>query len=614
MKRLKDNLKVSLIHKEEEINFSIEELEINKMETLTTPYLRIELDGEVKRLPYNKIRLKRELLFSVKNYNKKDLLTAVIGNLTIHFFIDNKGDLYITRRINQFLKIRQKNLGLKIRNNIYYFGIISNIKNRIKNSDVVRLNDEIYTTIKRPFKFWKFKHLAYFKIDLNDVLVSEKVHNHIFIGTKDIKGVYLRQIHFRKMRYFRKNNQVIIARKSFNNNNIIFTNLEYFPEYNFINMFKNVFAYFLDKITPKNKSNLYFEKESNRAQESGVHVFKEIIKLQQKNKIKSKNYFILNGNSPEYLKLKNKYGKYVVKKHSFKHYYLIYKSNYFISSELSFHAMNTRLYLPFMTNELKSKKLVFLQHGIMFAKPVDNPMAMAFWKNNSFYNVYKSVVSSDLEATQFYKMGYDDSDLIKCGLPKFDISKRHTNADKIMYMPTYRFWEEINMSDSNKIKETTYYKSFKDVIISFEKAGLLDKLIVSGHPKFSEEIKKSMPQYSNIFVEDINKALSTANIFITDYSSASYDAHYRGAHIIYYWKERDYLIKNYQAVPPINETNCDGYDVYSEKELIETVQKILKPGYKKPKEHIERYKKINEFDDNKNTERLLKELIDLNIV
>ena len=67
---------------------------------------------------------------------------------------------------------------------------------------------------------------------------------------------------------------------------------------------------------------------------------------------------------------------------------------------------------------------------------------------------------------------------------------------------------------------------------------------------------------------------------ITDYSSASYDAHYRGAYIIYWWAEKDYLIDKYQM----------------------------------DKKYENRYKKINEFHDGKNYKRLIEELQQLNII
>jgi len=48
--------------------------------------------------------------------------------------------------------------------------------------------------------------------------------------------------------------------------------------------------------------------------------------------------------------------------------------------------------------------------------------------------------------------------------------------------------------------------------------------------------------------------------------------------------------------------------------LIKLVKKVINNKYKIPKEIIENYKKINEFNDNRNTERVVNELIKDNVL
>src|SRR5699024_2983526 len=122
------------------------------------------------------------------------------------------------------------------------------------------------------------------------------------------------------------------------------------------------------------------------------------------------------------------------------------------------HLINDRLYLDSLRNKLMETPSVFLQHGIMFAKPVDNPMAYGFHKKYNLYNNISNVISSDLEAEQFYKMGYSDNDLMKTGLATFDNKKLNPDADKITFMPTYRYWEET-LIYSGDITKTSYYIS-----------------------------------------------------------------------------------------------------------------------------------------------------------
>jgi len=219
-----------------------------------------------------------------------------------------------------------------------------------------------------------------------------------------------------------------------------------------------------------------------------------------------------------------------------------------------------------------------------------------------------------LEATQFYKCGFEDEDLIKCGLPKFDLAKMDDDADKIMVMLTYRYWEESFVMDEDAIKETTYFKAYMRILEAFDKNGLLDRLIISCHPKFTDFLNNLNPKYAKCVENDIAKGLAESKIFITDYSSASYDAHYRGAYIIYYWEEKDYLIKCYRAIPPINENNCDGVPVFSPEELVEEVKYAISNNYIMDEKYEKRYSKINEFHDGKNGDRLLDELSDLDVI
>nr|WP_315850785.1 CDP-glycerol glycerophosphotransferase family protein [Bacillus pumilus] len=325
--------------------------------------------------------------------------------------------------------------------------------------------------------------------------------------------------------------------------------------------------------------------------------YKTIVKQAQK------NYFILNKKSSAYPALKAKYGKGIIPKYSLRHYLSIFNASYFISSELSNHVLNDRLYIDHLRERIMSVPLVFLQHGIMFAKPVDNPMAFGFHKDKNQYNIYKSVISSELEAGEFYKMNYDREDLILTGLATFDHAKLVDGADKIAFMPTYRYWEE-GLIYTNRIEETSYYKVLIKIIKSFEEAGLLDRLLIVPHNKFSQYVYQNLPQYKHLISDNPSEALKVSKVFITDYSSAIYDAQYRGAYPIFYWEEKDYLIRQYKAIPPVNDENAPGPIAYNTQELIRIVKHAIDRQYVVEDEYKEKYLKINSFNDNQNTKRI----------
>lgn len=584
-------------------------------------YVNIDFNGIKRSIPSLEFVENTNIKLSEGKFTKGSFLIGMteIRSNRFYLYTNNNGELYVTTRINRYCKVRQK-LRCKITDKyIYFYGYLTDVSDRIENFDKILLNAEVVGKIERPFEgVKKLKHLMVAKVKISDVIDSGNIHNNIRIGQREeISVPILMDIKHEGMNYWARRkvgDNLILIRSIINGNKIRITNIKFNPEYKRINLIKNSIAFNLSKILGNKKINLMFEKETSRACESGYYSFEKIIDKQINGNLDSRTYFVIDKDSDDYNMVKSKYGKHIIDKYSFKHYLYIYLCKYFISSEFSPHVINPRLYITSLSQCIAKKPLIFLQHGIMFSKPVDNPAASNFRKDNLVVNFYKNVVSSDLEATQFYKCGFDDDDLIKCGLPKFDVSKMNDDADKIMVMLTYRYWEESFVMDEEKIKETTYYQAYMRILEAFEENGLLDRLIISCHPKFTDYLSNLNPKYAKCVENDIAKALAESKIYITDYSSASYDAHYRGAYIIYNWEERDYLIERYKAIPPIDETNCDGVPVFSMDQLIDEVKRAIENDYVMDEIYEERYRKINEFHDGKNGDRLVEELLRLDVI
>lgn len=461
---------------------------------------------------------------------------------------------------------------------------------------------------KRPFRNIKFlKQFGFFKINASALDFNQSIHYSLYLGTKDFP---LHQFPLQKnekplniYRIHKIDNKIIAIRTNVNNK-ATYSIVPYIPMYSFSNRIKIKLAKIISNIFYKNKKynvNLYFEKQASKADESGFRVFEKVKTLDN---LRSKNFFILDKNAPNFKDLKKKYGKDLIERFSFRHYLAIFNADYFISSELSNHVINDRIFNNAIVEKIKKVPLIFLQHGIMFAKPVENPMVKSFYKNYTAYNIYKNVVSSKLEAKEFYKMGYDDSDLLYTGLATFDYAYLDKTSDKVVFMPTYRFWEE-GMIYSGNIDKTTYHKSILKVIHAFENAGMLDKLVIVPHNKFAEYIYEGMPEYKHMIDTNPSNALKIGRIFITDFSSAIYDAIYRGAYPIFYWEDKNYLIAKYQAVPPVNEENAPGPIAINTDELIDLVKKAINRNYELEDEYKAKYKKINEFSDYQNTTRII---------
>ena len=460
---------------------------------------------------------------------------------------------------------------------------------------------------------WKTDNQFYTKLKIKQLKYLPNIHNTIFFAINNKKLNVLKQypdtlFNKRVLSSFNYKGHAIIIRKNAANN-ISIGNLKALKIYSPLHKLKIDLSKKIAKISrflnSKKRINLFFEKEASRAVESGKFVFEAVQKIQHSN---SKNFFILDKKSLQYNEMKKKWGNKIIKRFSFKNYLYIFLADHFIASELSNHVINSRVFNDKLNSKIKSTPLYFLQHGIIFMKPHDDPKISGFHKKSMNSNIIKSVVSSEVEAKEFNIMGYNDFEIMKTGLPKLDNASLIKSASKITYMPTWRPWEEAQILNGD-FKNTTYYDSLIEVISTFEKAGMIDRLQIAAHNKFTEFAKKHLQEYKNIFVDDPSDTLTNSIIYITDISSIILDATYRGAYPIFYWKDFETIIEKHGGTTPVNENNAPGIVVYSEKELLEAVKKAIDDNYKIPHKVLSNYKKINEFEDNRNTERVINELL-----
>lgn len=550
---------------------------------------------------------------SVEYFGAENILSIIVINKSRYYLFLKRNGIFIAKK-NPFLVTRHRaNLRtLFLGENLYIYGRFTHYAlNAFRKYDYlyIRNSEHLIAKFQRPFSKIKFlKRYGYFKIPTSSLNIDNRIHNNLFVGNKDvlIHNLYFRRKEDKVKTYaYKKHKDLVHVIRSNLRGYVTSTIIPFSEEYSITSRLKISAAKWISRIfKPSNKQNLnlFFEKKSNKADESGFRVYEKVM---EKDRPNSKNYFILNKESEHYSYMKEKYGRNIIEKYSFRHFLSIYNADYFIASELSNHVLNDRLYIESLRNKIQSTPLVFLQHGIMFAKPVDNPMAFGFHKDKTAFNVYKTVVSSHLEIGEFKKMNYEESDLILTGLATFDYAKLDDDANKIAFMPTYRYWEE-GLIYTDQIEETTYYKTIISVIDEFKKEGLIDQLLIVPHNKFSEFIYRNMPEYRNIISDNPSEALKKSKVFITDYSSAIYDAIIRGAYPIFYWKEKDYLIDHYKAIPPVNEENAPGQVVYDVKSLVETCKQAIQNDYKVEEEYRQKYLKINEFHDHNNTERIIR--------
>lgn len=359
-------------------------------------------------------------------------------------------------------------------------------------------------------------------------------------------------------------------------------------------------ACLLSKIMKKDKIIMY-EKEANRFEESASIVYKNLIDEGYKNV-----YYIINKNSPQTLNVDEKYKNKFIYKYSFKHYLAFFSAKALIGTESPGHAIELRVANKHAARRIYSNdfKYVFLQHGVMYMVSLDAKGRSFFRKDGGMPDGAKIVVSSQEEANHFVELGgFCQDDLYMTGLPKFDKNQWNDNADKITIMLTWRPWE-FNLL-RNDLKNSPYYKILREIISSIPNK-LKGKIILMPHPLILDALRNSsLSKYiKKNFVYD--EVLRETKILITDYSSIAYDAFYRGSNVIFYWKEKDYCMEQYGGHLMLNNENVFGYTCYNKKELTKAIN--IEYVSKQDEKFINKYRKIVEFHDNKNTNRLIEQL------
>lgn len=590
------------------LSFEVNDKRIKNIEFLNKNEIKMSIFKHSFQVNFRKAKKNKIIVCKNKKIlNSNELISIIINRDFFYLFQDDK-NLVMFQDITKTIVRTSALRSLFIFDKLVIWGTLKFDKNL--NNGVM---DYLYVKDKEDSigKFNRLKSFVWLFIDVRRLAENDSLHRGLNIGSeKNIRLPLMLNNSKIKEEFFvfaqrKYKDSVIMLRKNIGDGTS-FTKLPYSEEYSFYSKLKMKLAYVLSRII-KNKSKvvLYFEKKSEKADESAIHVFDRVMNTRD---INSKNFFILDKNAEVYKELKLKYNKNLVRKYSLKYYYLIYISTYFVSSELSNHLVNDRFFINRLKTKIVKTPLLFLQHGIMFAKPIDNPMAKGFNKLYLGCNVVKTVISSELEAQEFYKVNYQKEDLLLSGLATFDYAKLNETANKIAYMPTYRYWEE-HLIYNNRIKETTYYKDLLNMLELFESNNMLESFILIPHNKFADYILKEFPKYQDNINTNPSKALKDSLIFITDYSSAIYDAIIRGAYPIFYWKHKNNLIENYKAVPPVNEENAPGPVIIDDNKLITEIKRVIQNKYFLEEEYTNKYSKINCFDDGENTSRILNYLL-----
>ena len=356
------------------------------------------------------------------------------------------------------------------------------------------------------------------------------------------------------------------------------------------------------------KISLFYEKFASKAEEGSFDIFQ---KLREEGK--KHIYFIIDKNSPDYDKIKHIPG--VIRKYSARYYWLLYRANNYISTEMPFHLNVLRSNNRFFRQTVADNDLIFLQHGVTYLKCHDKNSPLVAGREGAPAYI---VVGSEKEKQAVEKyMKVQDNQVLKTGLPIFSkISYKHMTQDSddiAVIMLTWKPYEE-SLED---FRESTYYQYTVQIYELLTRLLPPEKVIIVAHPKI-ESLMEGTPLANSIWKKPISKVLSIAKLLITDYSSVCYNSFYQGGGVVFFQEDLEFYEKANGKLIPADQEYI-GKRTYSLEELQQVLQegiqnqRILLPYFRTP-EYEERYLAINEYTDGKNIDRICEELEHLNII
>ncbi len=195
-------------------------------------------------------------------------------------------------------------------------------------------------------------------------------------------------------------------------------------------------------------------------------------------------------------------------------------------------------------SDLAQYELVYLQHGLLHAT-----LKNMYSKERCIID--KVVVSSGFEVENFTKnYGYDESDLIKSGMPRYDFMQAGgEKKNRIVFSPSWRsnlIGPLVNNSRvelRNAFLNSAFYKEINAVLNSEKLNGLLEKydlyLDFKNHPIFKCYNDLFEVASDRICLDGFDTKMDEYRLMITDYSSIVFDSVYLNCPVIYFVPDYD---------------------------------------------------------------------------
>ena len=242
----------------------------------------------------------------------------------------------------------------------------------------------------------------------------------------------------------------------------------------------------------------------------------------------------------------------IVRQGSIRHWVMYFTCEWIISSQKG-GKPNAAICAFFELKGYFKPRFVFLQHGVTKEKPS--------WLMADRCH-FEYVITATKSETDFMKtaFGYPEGIIQYTGFPRFDqLHEDITVPNRILIMPTWRTWLRNKSSrgetGETNLKSSRFLKKWLCLLNSSELEHLAKdydlEIIFYPHRQLQREIKyfRITNPYVKIMSEtemDIQYALRTAALMITDWSSVFFDMYYMKKPVIFYqFDEKDFRAHHY---------------------------------------------------------------------
>ena len=260
-------------------------------------------------------------------------------------------------------------------------------------------------------------------------------------------------------------------------------------------------------------------------------------------------------------------------------------------------------------------QLIYLQHGILHCH---TPNLYSKEANN----IDKIVISSDFEYNNFIdNYNYTHRDLIKTGMPRFDLSLPKKNkSNKILIALSWRvnlmgaYKDRAYIPNKDKFLKSKYFLQLNELINSKKLQNILKeqniKIEIMSHPIFKIYDELFSENENVNFIKDANP--TDYDLIITDYSSIVFDYVYANVPVMYFVPDYDlYKAGITHLYNKLDLSMEDGFGPFTTniEGLIKELEKFIKNNYKLDKKY--QLKTKNFFiSKSSHCENLYKELME----